>query len=260
MFRLLVCMAFALTLIGCGSQQLPTTSSDAAKRNSAQTASLLTLQSSLLWEIDGDSRPPNWKRATDGDCGKLQFPTDSSVYFDLKKDGTSCSRDQLNPWGNHLWQLTPGQTYKWRYETITHMGVDRTPWADRLVWQEHQGDAGSNGCPLSPITSLHITTDGSSVQKWWFEQNGHVAELPYSEGATDDWVVQAKIADNSTGWTKAWHDGKLILSTTGPNYPAGCAAPFFNFGPYEWQWTNPKIHDSLTEVAILFRQMRVSRL
>jgi hypothetical protein len=124
----------------------------------------------------------------------------TSVNFDLGKEGTSCMRDQLNPWGNHWWQLTPGQTYTWKYETVTDMGVDKTPWAVRSVWQIHQGDAGSGGCALSPNTGLLIETDGHGVQAWRFDQQSSQGIVTYREGATDDWVVQAKIADNSTGW------------------------------------------------------------
>ena len=176
----------------------------------------------------------------DGQCGTPTFTKGGAVKFTLTAGG-GCMRNQLNPLKgpSQIWTLTPGSTFTWDFKTVALMQVDSTPFADRLIWQIHQGDAGSNGCALSPITSLHITTNGNGVQSWSFDQGGTNALVTYTEKATDTWKVQAKISNGSDGWTKAYHNGSQILSTTGPNYPPSCTAPFWNFGPYDWQMKDP---------------------
>ncbi|MGA8099709.1 MAG: hypothetical protein WB810_13730 [Candidatus Cybelea sp.] len=253
MNQLFIALIAAALLSACSSAQIPTAESTSIAPDYHAYPSL----GSYLWQI-GD----NYKRATEGDCGELSFPSKTSAYFKVSQDGGACIRDQLNPLtpSGKTMQFTPGQVYEFDFKTITHMGVDKMPYAVRLVWQIHQYDAGQGGCALSPITGLYIETSGSGVQTWRMMNNEHQASIHYVEGGVDTWKVQAKIANNSSGWTKMYHDGELVLNETGPNYPANCQAPFANFGPYEWQWGNPKIHDPIKTVAITFDYYEVSQL
>jgi hypothetical protein len=244
-------MAFALALIGCGSQQLPTTSSDAAKR-SAQTASLPTVQSS--WAIDGDSRPPNWKHATDGDCGTLTFPTDTSLSFAFKKEGTSCMRDQLMPLaGGNLWLLTPSKTYTWKFETVANFGYVPT-----LVWQIHPA---TNCRDDIPFVSLNSGPHGSGVA-WSANVGGFGGDgywLQYKgNGSVDTWKVQVLISNGSNASTTMWHNGTKWFTSTKPNYSPGCTAPWWNFGPYVPGWKNPSYHGAVNAVSMRFNHMELS--
>jgi hypothetical protein len=165
-------------------------------------------------------------------------------------------RNQLNPIGNGgsgVYRLNDGQTYTFSFQTVTHMGIDSDNYTQRLIFQIHQ-----YGCGVSPNTVLGIQHFPGQNQVWYILSGGQTFTLPYTEGGTDTWQLTAKIAGDSSGTEQWWHNGVLVASTTGSNFICG-TDPFFNFGPYMWNWVNQGGGVStLTSVAILFNYMKVT--
>lgn len=256
MFRLFVCMAFALALIGCGSQQLPTTLSDAARRIPYQVASPSTVPvrgTSPAWQIDGDSNPKNYEPATEGQCTGFSFPTDSSVYFQFKRSKTSCYRDQLNPLSSPgvLYYLNLGQTYTWKFQTLVNAN------AGAIMWQIHPETCSDITPPVglnvdaskSPPT-WHVWVYVPGMSKAWY--------LPYKNKSTDTWEFQANMAGNSAGWVKAWHNGTQFVSQTGINYPTACKKPFWNLGPYPSEWKKPSSPGNYIDATFNYMDLSTS--
>lgn len=206
---------------------------------------------SYLWQIGGP-----WQVATDKQCGKPTFPTPTSADFVLVRNGTNCERNQLNPVGNGgsgVYRLNIGQTYTWQFQTVTHMGIDSSNYTQRLIWQVHQ-----YACGVSPNFVLGIQHFPGSNQVWYFLSGGHTKTMPYTEGATDTWEIVAKIENASTGTEKLYRNGVLVANTTGSNFTCG-GDPFWNFGPYMWNWVNQGGGVStLNRVEILFKYMELS--
>jgi hypothetical protein len=247
---------FAVALAGCSGNSSVTPPAPqqvnlvAVPAKGAQT-SLKPASPSLLWDIGDDAHV-----ASDGQCGAATYPTDTSADFVLYKGG-GCMRNQLNPIGNGgsgTYFLNPGQTYTWTFQTVTHMGIDTGKYTQRLIWQIHQYN-----CGMSPNTVLGIEniTGGSTGQRWYWLAGNKTFTMPYTEGATDSWQVVAKIENASSGTERLYRNGVLIANTTGSNFTCG-AKPFWNFGPYEWQWVNGGAASSLNRVEILFRSMQLS--
>lgn len=244
----------ALLFVGaCSGNQTVSTSTGAAShfdtpggpvsKNHSKQRNTMT----LLWET-GNS----YQYATDGQCGTAIFNGSGGVTQTLVTDpSSSCLRNQLNPLtspgASGPYPLTAGTTYEWDYQTIAHMGVSPIDFDNRLIWQIHQFDAGSNGCDLSPATALYITTyptTGSNFAQYFNfvngQSNGKGALAAYTEGATDSWKIQVYAENNSTGTVEVWHNGSLFSSTTGPVWPSDCSnGAFWNFGPYDWTRRGP---------------------
>jgi hypothetical protein len=201
----------------------------------------------VLWQIGSP-----WVIANTGQCGTPTFPTPTSADFVLVRNGMSCQRNQLNPVGNgsdSVYRLTDGQVYEWDFQTTTNMGIDSGKYSQRLIFQIHQ-----YACGASPNTVLGIQ-NLTGTQEWYILSGGKTVTLPYVEGATDTWKFVAKIAPDSTGTEQWWHNGTLAMDTTGSNFTCG-TNPFWNFGPYMWNWLNQGGGTSaLNQVEILFDYM-----
>jgi hypothetical protein len=241
-------IAFAIALAGCSGNPSITPPAQSQANLVARPATT----SSVLWHIGDPAHI-----ATGGQCGAPTYPTATSADFVLVKDGTLCMRNQLNPIGNGgsgTYFLNPGQTYTWTFQTVTHMGIDTGQYTQRLIWQIHQYD-----CGMSPNTILGIEnmTGGTTGQRWYFLAGNKTFTMPYTEGATDSWQITAKIENASSGTERLYRNGVLIASTTGSNFTCG-TKPFWNFGPYMWQWVNGGATSSLTRVEILFKSMQLS--
>jgi hypothetical protein len=215
-------------------------------------ASQVPASSSVLWHVGDPAHA-----ATDGQCGEATYPTATSADFVLVKDG-GCMRNQLNPIGNgstSVYFLNIGQTYTWTFQTVTHMGIDTGEYTQRLIWQIHQYN-----CGMSPNTVLGIEnmTGGATGQRWYFLAGGKTFTMPYTEGATDNWQITAKIENASSGTEELYRNGVLIANTTGSNFTCG-SSPFWNFGPYMWNWVGQGGGvSSLTRVEILFNSMQLT--
>jgi hypothetical protein len=205
---------------------------------------------SPLWQIGG-----SWVVAQDGQCGVPTFPTPTSADFVLVRNGASCKRNQLNPVGNGgsgVYRLNEGQVYTWRFVTVTHMDIDKGKYSQRLVFQIHQYACGS-----SPNTVLGIQ-NLTDTQVWYILSGGKTITLPYTEGATDTWQFTARIAGDESGTEQWWRNGVLVASTAGSNFTCG-TKPFWNFGPYMWNWVGQGGGTSkLNQVEILFRSMQLT--
>lgn len=203
-----------------------------------------------LWQIGG-----SWVVARDGQCGAPTFPTPTSANFVLVRKGTSCKRNQLNPVGNGgsgVYRLNDGQVYTWHFVTVTHMDVDKGKYSQRLVFQIHQ-----YACGNSPNTVLGIQ-NLTGTQVWYIRSGGKSITLPYTESGTDKWQFTARIAGDATGTEKWWRNGVLVANTTGSNFTCG-KKPFWNFGPYMWNWVGQGGGTSrLNQVEILFRSMQLT--
>lgn len=203
-----------------------------------------------LWQIGSSAITANT-----GQCGTATYPTATSADFVLVKGG-GCMRNQLNPVGNGgsgVYLLNAGQTYTWQFQTTTHMGIDTGKYTQRLVWQIHD-----YSCGMSPVTVLGIEnlTGGSTGQKWYLQSGFGTVTVPYVEGATDTWKISALISSSGTGHLQAWHNGVQIADGSGRTFTCG-AKPFWNFGPYMWQWVNGGATSSLSRVEILFDNMEL---
>ena len=234
------------TVVGSGSCATSLTATSVKVGTSTQRPPAAS--STVLWHIGDPAHP-----ATGGQCGAPTYPTSTSANFVLVRGG-DCMRNQLNPIGNGgsgTYFLNPGQTYTWTFQTVTHMGIDTGQYTQRLIWQIHQYN-----CGMSPNTVLGIEnlTGGSTGQRWYWLAGGKTFTMSYTEGATDNWEVIARIDNSSYGTEELYRNGSLIASTSGSNFTCG-SKPFWNFGPYEWQWVNGGASSSLTRVEILFNSM-----
>jgi hypothetical protein len=253
-------IAFAIALAGCSGnssvtppapQQVNLVASSAKVAQSSLRPAAST-SSSVVWHIDDPAHT-----ATDGQCGAATYPTATSADFVLVKSG-GCMRNQLNPIGNgspSVYFLNPGSTYTWTFQTVTHMGVDTGQYTQRLVWQIHQ-----YACGMSPNNVLGIENmaGGTTGQRWYFLAGGQTFTMPYTEGATDNWQITERVDNSSSGTEQLYRNGVLIANTTGSNFTCG-TKPFWNFGPYMWNWVNQGGgKSSLTRVEILFSNMQLS--
>lgn len=205
----------------------------------------------VLWQIGDPAITANT-----GQCGVATFPTATSADFVLVKN-PGCKRNQLNPVGNSgsgVFLLNAGQTYTWSFQTVTRMGIDVGKYTQRLVWQIHD-----YGCGLSPVTVLGIQnlTGGPNGQTWYLHSGNGTKTVPYVEGATDTWKITVLISSTGTGHIQAWHNGAQFSDGDGRTFACG-ARPWFNFGPYMWDWTNGTAVSSLTQVEILFNYMQLT--
>jgi hypothetical protein len=204
-----------------------------------------------LWQIGDPAITANT-----GQCGVATHPTATSAEFVLVKNA-GCMRNQLNPIGNGgsgVFLLDAGQTYTWSFQTVTHMGIDVGKYTQRLVWQIHD-----YACGLSPITVLGIQNlaGGENGQTWYLGSGNGTETLPYVEGATDTWKITVLISSTGTGHIQARHNGTQFADGSGKTFTCG-AKPWFNFGPYMWNWTNGNTVSSLAQVEIRFNYMRLT--
>ncbi len=203
-----------------------------------------------LWQIGDPAITANT-----GQCGAATYPTPTSADFVLVK-ASGCMRNQLNPIGNGgsgVFLLNAGQTYTWNFQTVTRMRIDAGKYTQRLVWQIHD-----YACGMSPVTVLGIQNlaGGQNGQTWYLESGNGTETVPYVEGATDTWRITALISSSGTGHIQAWHNGAQFANGNGRTFACG-AKPWFNFGPYMWNWTNRTAVSSLTQVGILFKYMQL---
>jgi hypothetical protein len=243
-------VGLAASVVGAGNCATSLTATSVKVGETSQTPAPPT-STGVLWHVGDPAHP-----ASGGQCGAATYPTATSANFLLVRGG-GCMRNQLNPIGNGgsgTYFLNPGQTYTWTFQTVTHMGIDTGKFTQRLIWQIHQYD-----CGLSPNTVLGIEnlTGGSTGQRWYWLAGGKTFTMPYTEGGTDNWEIIAKIENASSGTERLYRNGTLIANTTGSNFTCG-SKPFWNFGPYEWQWVNGGASSSLTRVEILFNNMQLS--
>jgi hypothetical protein len=216
-----------------------------------QPPSTAASSADALWQI-GDPAVT----ANTGQCGAATHPTATSADFVLVKNA-GCMRNQLNPVGNGgsgVYLLNANQIYTWSFQTITRMGIDSGKYTQRLVWQIHD-----YGCGLSPITVLGIQNlvGGGNGQTWYLQSGNGTETLPYVEGGTDTWKITVMISSTGTGSIKAWHNGAQFANGSGKTFTCG-AKPWFNFGPYMWDWTNRTAASTLSQVGILFKYMQLT--
>jgi hypothetical protein len=193
--------------------------------------------------------------ANTGQCGAPTFPAPTSVDFILNKN-PGCMRNQMNPddgRGLGVYRLTPGATYTWTFQTVTHMGIDTGHLTQRLVWQIH--DYITNGSICSPLTVLGIQ-NFTGTQVWYLQSGNGTWTGAYTEGATDNWVISLTMSTSGTGHITASRNGVQIVNGSGATYnTCSSGGPWWNFGPYMWDWTNHNAVSSLTSVEILFNSM-----
>jgi hypothetical protein len=161
-------------------------------------------------------------------------------------------RNQIQPIPD---SLTPGETYTWAFQTTTHMGIDSPNLTQRLVWQIHDNVSGSQIC--SPLTVLGIQNFGGP-QVWYLASGAGTWTGTYTEGATDAWRITALVSNApSGGHIIAYRNSVKIMDGPGPTYNL-CSQnrrPWWNFGPYMWDWARSSDPSILNSVEILFDSM-----
>lgn len=172
----------------------------------------------------------------------------STYYFKITKNGTQCYRNQSLPLdsnGNTVY-LTYGGVYTWTAETIDGDPNDDAPgmgpdYDAQAVWFQTHGTNDATPCfqlgfantpPSSVGTPQQWIADGAQCSTGF----GYApfAEFSYTPQEIDYWVIQQKVAADSTGWTKVWRNGILVGSVNGPNVNPNQPKVFWNYGPYWW--------------------------
>lgn len=208
------------------------TLSSTATSSTSTTTTTTTVAptSSTMWHIGSSYVLP----ATSD--GQYQKPTisGSSANFSLIRNynGTNNYRNQMNPTiSGSLVRLTAGTTYDWKFQTVANMSPD-VNYSQNLIWQIHDYNAGTS--PNTVLGTQNIN-DGGTV--WYFHGGSGTWKGKYTKGATDTWEIQVKISTGSTGTEKLYRNGALVASFTGANYSTSSQGyPWWNFGPYEWDW------------------------
>lgn len=249
-------------LVGCSSSAVPFASSfhPVDSPGGMIAAETKPDQATLHWQIDHDSKPPNWGDAVSGECANFSFPTDSSLYFPFKRgggvSGGPCYRDQLNPMVNgNIFYLPMNTTYTWRFQT--YIDSDSTA----IVWQVHP-EGWARGCThLGPPVGLGVGA-ANNPPDWhvWAGLPGGAKTwtIPFKNNTTDNWRMV--VAMHGTNWGfNAYHDGRLFASTTNIQYQAACKNPFWNFGPYDWEWENPSGPGSHVDVTYKYLKLYYGR-
>jgi hypothetical protein len=241
MLRRFSCATFALVLISCGSSQ------------STAAATVAVGPTHSLWQIGRDSSPPNWSRATDGDCGSITFPTDTSVKFAFSQgsspSGENCLRDQMNPLScpSCIFRLTDGVPYTFKIKAkinYTYSGNAQPVAPESLFWQTHVW-GGPGVCGSSPGgPGLTVGDDHPGTFDFW-NTNFSVHVGKFTKGVPFSLTVKELLqqqGDPTTGYAKLYQDGKLLYEYTGVNLeaPPCLPNPFWNFGPYSYFITDDK--------------------
>jgi hypothetical protein len=145
-----------------------------------------------------------------------------------------------------LLRLSPGVTYDWKFQTVANMAPD-VNYSQNLIWQIHDYNAGT-----SPITVLGTQNINDGTTVWYFHGGSGTWKGTYTQGATDTWEIQVKIAADSTGTEKLYRNGVLVSSQTGANYSASSQGnPWWNFGPYEWDWKSTHSSGQISNLTSL---------
>lgn len=202
----------------------------------------------IVWKA-GDPLLGRWKTANTHQCGDPVL-TGASFYFHLKQDGTNCGRNQMLPLtsSGSTFQLAPGHVYTWVFDYIDGnangqppgMGNDRGV-AQSVVWQIHGYNEVGTPCTQLGFGNTPPNSTAGQPQRWLIDDCGSSLSAPFWTGAyepqeTDHFVIQAKVAADSTGWTKLYRNGALVASSTGANYHSSERDPWWNFGIYKWRW------------------------
>ena len=162
-------------------------------------------------------------------------------------DGQDNYRDQMNPTQNgSLLRLAPGTTYDWKFQTVANMASDAN-YSQNLIWQIHDYNAGT-----SPITVLGTQNINDGKTVWYFHSGAGTWKGAYAPGETDNWEIQVKISSSSTGTAKLYRNGVLVSSQTGANYSTSSQGdPWWNFGPYEWDWKSTHSSGQISDLTSL---------
>lgn len=210
------------------------------------SAVVFALYGAVVWQA-GSPTLGKWEVANTYQCGE-PILTGSSFYFDLKQDGTKCGRNQMLPLTSSgaTFQLTPGRTYTWTFDYIDGnphapgMGND-TGEAQSVVWQIHGNDEPDTPCTQLGFGNSPANSGSGQPQQWLMDDCASSLSNPFWVGVytpqeTDHFIIQAKIASDSTGTLQAWRNGVQIASRKGANFKESTGNPWWNFGVYKWRW------------------------
>ena len=141
--------------------------------------------------------------------------------------------------------LRPGGFYDCVFQTTSNLGAD-APYTQNLIWQDHNTSGSVN-------TALGVENYDGKGSKWYMNTGGakgvssnsnypHTWEAPYVPGETDQWEIQWKNTNDSSGWVDLYRNGAKVDHYSGPNVVAGTQYNVVGIGIYEWDWRLP--HDS----------------
>ncbi|MGB6985468.1 MAG: heparin lyase I family protein [Candidatus Aquilonibacter sp.] len=224
----------------------------------------------IVWQA-GSPTMGRWVVANTYQCG-IPVVSGARFTFALTQKDTSCGRNQANPTtvSGDLVRLSDGATYMWRFRFIDGvasagsggMGPDSGPNPEALIWQIHGYRE-----PDTPCTSLNFANGAYYAgqmpgQEWAFMTcRGAVWFGRYLPGEQDDWKIVATISASTSGETKLFRNGVLVVDDRGANYHHSMGDPWWNFGPYKWRWELPNGGGSrLTQVSATIDQMVLTRL
>lgn len=251
-------------VVGTGSVRTSVTASSVTQISSSSTAtpaptvtSAPTTSSSTMWHIGNSYVLPS---TSDGQYQKPAVSGTSADFSLIRNyNGTNNYRNQMNPTINgSLIRLTAGTTYDWKFTTVANMAPD-VNYSQNLIWQIHDYNAGT-----SPITVLGTQNINDGHTVWYFHGPSGTWKGTYTQGATDNWEIQVKVSSGSTGTAKLWRNGVLVSSQTGANYSTSSQGyPWWNFGPYEWDWKSN--HSSgqisnLTKLDFAFKSLNFGKI
>jgi hypothetical protein len=222
----------------------------------------------VVWKA-GDPALGRWTTANTNQCGQ-PVQNRSQFSFNLRQNGQSCGRNQMLPLdaGGDLVRLVDGRTYTWTFHYIDGtpsgaapgMGLDSGSNPDSSIWQIHGYTQRDSPCTGLPFVNGAYYPGQTAGQEWSFTTcNGNVWFGKYTPQEQDDWKIVATISATSSGETKLYRNGVLMVDDHGANYRDWSGNPWFNFGPYKWRWQLPDGGGSaMTEVNATINDMTLT--
>jgi hypothetical protein len=225
----------------------------------------VTTTGKVIWQA-GNAALGHWTAATTYQCG-MPVQNGASFSFNLKRNGTQCGRNQAFPVdssGSAI-RLTDGAQYTWTFDYVDGtpsgagpgMGYDRD--ARSLIFQVHPY-AGGNPC--ASLNFFNGATIGGTQQWELMNCSGTVWRGSYTPGEHDSWKISMIISQTSAGHIWLYRNGVKVADVPGATYNnsgGGQGGPWFNFGPYKWQWESSSTASSTTQVNATINNMTLTQ-
>ncbi len=160
--------------------------------------------------------------------------------------------------------LQPNAMYDVAFRTTTNSPED-VPGSQNLIFQVHPS-------PGTVNTALGLENDGTGRTYWYFEAGGVLGlgagtpygrhrswQAPYVVGETDDWEIQFKNTNDSSGFAYLYRNGALVEKYNGSNVVPTTSYTEIGWGIYEYHWASGTASNALSE-QIVFQNMRIFKI
>jgi len=115
-----------------------------------------------------------------------------------------------------------------------------------------------------PALSLVMSNGNWTIEQIWESSDPSVSEksarasIPLGAvetGRWHDWVFHLKWSPEADGLLEVWHDGRPVVSKTGPNTYDDAIAPFFKLGIYKLRWNE---ESAIEQRTLYVDEVRIS--